>query len=263
MAAKSRARVPAKPKLSGRTTARTTPSAASRPLGEQVRSALASLKKLSTKKDRDNLARFNIATDKAFGVSMSNVQKVAKGLGRNHELALALWETGWYEARLLTAFVDEPARITPAQMDRSAREFDNWALCDTLSFKLWDQTPHAWAKVKAWSGKREEFVKRTAFALLWSLTVHDKGAGNEQFVRGLALIEHAATDERHFVKKAVNMALRAVGKRNAVLHAAATAVARRLATFPESGARWIGTDALRELTSPAVVARLKARRTPR
>ena len=125
-----------------------------------------------------------------------------------------------------------------------------------LCFHLFDRTPHAWGKVAQWSGKRDEFVKRAAFALLWGLTVHDKQAGDEPFGQGLRLIERAATDERNFVKKAVNMALRAIGKRNPALNAAAVAVARRLADSPEAAARWVGKDALRELTSPAVTRRL-------
>ncbi len=226
------------------------------PLEEQVQAALSALEQLSTRKDRENLARFAISASKAFGVSMANIQVVAKRLGRDHELAAALWETGWYEARMLTSFVDEPERVTPAQMDRWCRDFDNWGICDTLCFNLFDRTPHAWAKVTQWSGQGDEFVKRAAFALLWGLTVHDKQAGDEPFVQGLQLVERAAGDERNFVKKAVNMALRAVGKRNSALNAAAVAAARRLAASPESAARWVGKDALRELTSAAVLRRL-------
>jgi 3-methyladenine DNA glycosylase AlkD len=127
-----------------------------------------------------------------------------------------------------------------------------------MSFNLFDRSPHAWAKVTVWSKRRKEFEKRTAFALLWSLTVHDKRAANEQFVQGLALIEREATDERNFVKKAVNMALRAIGKRNRALNGAAVEVARRLASSADATARWVGKDALRELTSPALAKRLKA-----
>ena len=196
------------------------------------------------------MARYAIPSDKAFGVSMGNMQLLAKRLGRNHELAAALWDTGWYEARMLASFVDEPARVTPAQMDRWCRDFDNWAICDTVCFHLFDRTPHAWRKVAQWSRRRDEFVKRAAFALLWGLTVHDKGADDEPFLQGLLLVERAASDERHFVKKAVNMALRAIGKRNPALNAAAVAVAQRLADSPQAAARWVGKDALRELTSP-------------
>jgi len=158
-----------------------------------------------------------------------------------------------------SVFIDEPARVTAAQMDRWCRQFDNWGICDTACFHLFDRTPHAWSKVEQWARSDEEFVKRTAFALLWSLTVHDKNAGDKPFVHGLLLIERAATDERHFVMKSVNMALRAVGKRNRALNTAAIAVARRLAGSSEAAPRWVGKHALRELTSPAVTRRLAAR----
>jgi 3-methyladenine DNA glycosylase AlkD len=224
---------------------------------------LTSLKRLADNGVLNDMPRrYGIYTTKAFGVSMSNIQKVANPLGRNHELALALWETGWYEARMLTSFVDEPARVTSAQMDRWARDFDNWAIVDTLCFNLFDRTPHAWRKVAEWSNQEAEFVKRAGFALLWALTVHDKVAADEQFLQGLVFIERAASDERHFVKKGVNMALRAIGKRNAALNAAAVKVARRLADSTNAAARWVGKDALRELTSPSVTRRLKARHEP-
>ena len=221
---------------------------AQRAIKAEVQRVLASLEEMSTKHDRDNLSRFGITASKAFGVSMANIQKLAKRLGRNHELAAALWDTGWYEARMLAAFVDEPARVTAAQMDRWCRDFDNWGICDTLCFKLFDRTPHAWAKVAQWSGKPDEFVKRAAFALLASLALHDKGAADKPFVEGLRLIERAASDDRNFVKKGVNWALRAIGRRNAALNAAAVTVARRLAESPEASARWVGKDALRDLT---------------
>lgn len=225
-----------------------------------VQEALSSLKRMSTKRDRENLARFAINATKAFGVSMAHMRVLAKRLGRNHELAAALWESGWYEARMLATLVDEPERVTPAQMDRWCQDFDNWAICDTACFCLFDRTPHAWGKVEKWSQQSDEFVKRTGFALLWSLTVHDRRAGDEPFRKGLLLIERAATDERNFVKKAVNMALRAIGKRNAALHAAAVKMARRLAGSTNATARWVGKDALRELTGPSVMRRLAARR---
>jgi len=223
-----------------------------------VQSALKWLKRHSTRATLDGMARYAIPSDNAFGVAMKDMKALGKKLGRNHELAKALWETGVYEARMVCSFVADPALITPAQMDRWCRDFDNWGICDTMCFNLFDRTPHAWTKVRQWSRKRNEFEKRTAFALLWSLSVHDKRATDEQFVQGLALIERAAADGRHFVKKGVNMALRAIGKRNVALNAAAVAVARRLAAAPEAAARWVGKDALRELTSPAVTRRLKA-----
>jgi 3-methyladenine DNA glycosylase AlkD len=229
------------------------------PLPDDVSSIIASLQRLATTATREGLVRFAIPNHRAFGVSMGNIQKLAKQLGRNHELALKLWETGWYEARLLTAFVDDPACVTPAQMDRWCRDFDNWAVCDTLCFHLFDRTPHAFRKVAQWSTKRNEFEKRAAFALLWALALHDKQTGDAPFVESLVIVERAATDERNFVKKAVNMALRAIGTRNATLHAAAVDVAQRLAASPDATARWVGKDALRKLASPATTKRLAAR----
>lgn len=224
---------------------------------EQMETALTWLKKHSTKSTRDGMARFAIPSDHALGVAMKDIKALGKQLGCNHQLAVALWETGIYEARMLASFVGDPKQLTSAQMNRWCKDFDNWALCDALSFNLFDRSPFAWDKVDAWSGKRNEFEKRTAFALLWSLTVHDKQAADERFLQGLKLIEREATDERHFIKKAVNMALRAVGKRNRALHAAAVGSATRLACSGDPTAAWIGKDALRELGSASVTRRLK------
>jgi 3-methyladenine DNA glycosylase AlkD len=202
------------------------------------------------------MARFAIPSDKAIGVSVGDIRKLAKQIGPNHTLAQALWATDRYEARLLATFIDEPARVSAAQMDRWCKDFDSWALCDTACFALFDRTPHAWRKVAPWAARRPEFEKRAGFALLWALAVHDKACGDAAFLQALPLIEAAADDERNFVKKAVNMALRAMGKRNAALHAATVAMARRLAGSQDATARWIGKDALRELTSAQVTRRL-------
>ena len=224
----------------------------------ELAAALAWLERHRTRATLEGMARYAIPSDNAIGVAMRDIKALGKTLGRHHELAAGLWDTGIYEARMLASFVDDPAQVTAAQMDRWCKDFDNWALCDALSFNLFDRTPHAWTKVAQWSTRRREFEKRTAFALLWSLTVHDKRAGNAPFLDGLVLIERAADDERHFVKKAVNMALRAIGKRNLALNAAAVTVARRLADSDRPAAQWIGRDALRELAGPAVRKRLKA-----
>ena len=209
---------------------------------------MAWLKKHSTKATRAGMARYAIPSDNALGVAMRDIKALGMKLGRRQELAVALWNTGVYEARMLCSFVGDPERLTSAQMDRWCRDFDNWAICDTMCFNLFDRSPHAWAKVTQWSKKRGEFEKRTAFALLWSLSIHDKSAEDERFTAGLVLIERAAGDERNFVKKAVNMALRAIGKRSRTLNAAAVATARRLAASEDATARWIGSDALKELT---------------
>ena len=216
-------------------------------IAERVQSALAWLKKHSSKAARDGMLRYAIPNDHAYGVMMKDIKALGKTLGRDQALAVALWDTGVYEARMLASFVGDPEQLTAAQMDRWCKEFDNWAICDAMCFNLFDRSPHAWTKVEQWSKRKNEFEKRTAFALLWSLTVHDKRADDERFLRGLELIERAATDERNFVKKAVNMALRATGKRNRALHAAAIATSQRLASSDDPTARWVGKDALNEL----------------
>lgn len=204
------------------------------------------LKSLSSSKVRDGMARYAIPSDNAFGVAVGVMRNLAKQLGRNHELAMALWDTGWYEARMLATFVDEPERVTPAQMDGWCRDFDSWAICDTACFHLFDRTPYAFAKVEQWARSREEFVKRGAFALLACLALHDKRTGDEPFRRCLPLIEKAATDDRNFVKKGVSWALRGIGRRP-TLKREAIELAKQLSKSPEPAARWIGKDALRDL----------------
>ena len=220
---------------------------------------LAWLERRGTRKNREGMARYGIVAPKVFGVSVATLQQLGKKLGRDHALAGALWKTGWYEARMLAAFVDEPARVTTAQMDRWARDFDNWAVCDHLCFHLFDRSPPAWTRVAPWSRRREEFVKRAAFALLAGLGLHDKVAADARFLRALPLIERGAADERNFVKKGVSWALRVIGRRNRALNAAAVDLAARLADSDLPSARWVGRDAHRELTG-AVVRRALARR---
>jgi len=237
--------------------AKTPASKAAAGVDERLERALSELRKLSSEKIRAGMARFAIPSDNAWGVSMGDMRQLGKRLGRDHELATALWSTGVYEARTLAAFVDDPALVTSAQMDRWCRDFDSWAICDTLCFHLFDKTPHAALKVVAWASLEAEFVKRAAFALIASLSVHDKRAPDADYERFLALIEKAADDERNFVKKGVNWALRCIGKRNAALHAAAVAVSKRLAAAPSKAAAWVGRDALRDLASPSVARRLE------
>jgi 3-methyladenine DNA glycosylase AlkD len=203
------------------------------------------------------MARYAIVAKKAFGVSVGDIRKLGKELGRDHSLAEPLWRTGRYEARMLVAFVAEPDKLTPAQMDRWTKDFDNWAICDTLCFHLYDRSPHAWAKVKKWSTSRDEFVKRAAFALIASLALHDKKEKDAPFEKAFALIERAASDERNFVKKGVSWALRGIGHRNKTLHAKAIALSKQLAASNDPTERWVGKDALRDLTRVAVLRRLK------
>jgi alpha-galactosidase len=217
----------------------------------RVAEALAWLEAHSSKAVRDGMKRFAIPNDKALGVLMGNIQKLGKLLGRDHTLALELWKTDVYEARMLCAYVDEPGRVTLAQMDSQARDFDNWAICDTLCFALWVHTPHAFGKINKWAGHRDEFVKRAAFALLASVALKDKTAADADFLRTLPWIEKASRDERNFVKKAVNWALRGVGERNATLNKAAVVLAKKLAASREAAPRWIGKDALRQWNTDA------------
>jgi 3-methyladenine DNA glycosylase AlkD len=213
-----------------------------------VEAALAWLEENSSKKIREEMMpRYGINAKKAFGVSVANIHKLAKIVGRNHEFALALWDTGWYEARMLASFVDEPERVTPAQMDRWCRDFDNWGICDTVCFHLFDRSPHAYRKVEQWARRRDEFVKRGGFALMACLALHDKEASDERFARWFPLMEEGANDERNFVKKGVSWALRGVATRSPELKSAAMELAERLATSPERGARWVGKDVLRQL----------------
>jgi 3-methyladenine DNA glycosylase AlkD len=188
------------------------------------------------------------------------MQSLAKQLGKDHALAMELWTSGCYEGQMLAALIDEPQRVTRSQMNAWAGDFDNWAICDTACFHLFDKTPFAWEKARQWATSRREFVKRASFALMASITVHDKTAPDSEFLALLPIIEDGAHDERNFVKKAVNWALRSIGKRNQALNTAAIASAKRLAESEEPSCRWVGKDALRELTSSKVQTRL-ARRT--
>ena len=159
----------------------------------QHKEVISKLKKLSSKATRDGMARYGLPSENALGVPVGKMQKLAKEIGKNHELALVLWQTGIYEARMLASFLDEPDKVTAQQMDRWCRDFDNWGIVDTVCFKLFDQTPHAWKKVQQWSRRRDEFQKRAAFALLASLSVHDKKATDDHFLQCLPLIEAAAS----------------------------------------------------------------------
>ena len=215
--------------------------------------------KAGKKSVRESYARYGIVAAKAFGVPMGAVHAIAKRTGQNHELAAALWKSEWYDARLLAAFVAEPERLSPREMDRWTAEFDNWAVCDTACFHLFDRTPHAFAKIREWAKREPEYEKRAAFALLASVALHDKSADDREFSRCLPLIERAADDPRNFVKKAVLWALRGVGGRGTALQAAAVAVAERLAASKDATERWIGKGALRELTSATAKRRAAAR----
>jgi len=189
--------------------------------------------------------RYGIETSQAFGVSMAEMKKLAKLIGHDHGLAAKMWNSGWYEARMVAAMVDVATDVTAKQMDRWCADFDNWAICDTVCFNLFDRTPHAWPKVDEWAGAPEEFRARAAFALLWSLALHDKESPNDRFVHGLALVERESHDPRPYVNKALLMAMRAISHRNAKLAAATKKSAQRLSKDDDPMARRLGTRALK------------------
>jgi 3-methyladenine DNA glycosylase AlkD len=206
---------------------------------------LAWLERRGTARNVKAMARYGIVAKRAFGVPMGTLLSLKKKLGKDHTMSIALWKSGWYEARLLAALVGDPERVTRGQMNAWAAGFENWADCDTVCFHLFDRTPFAWEKARQWSASAREFVKRGGFVLMACLALHDKRTPDTRFRAFLPLIEKGARDERNFVKKGVNWALRSIGRRSAALNKAASAVARRLARSEESAPRWVGKDALR------------------
>ncbi len=228
-----------------------------------VASSLVWLEAHATKATRDAMPRFGIVAAHALGVKVGEIRALAKAIGHDHDLAQALWATDVYEARLLACFVDDPARVTVTQMNAWCRDFDNWAVCDTACFHLFDHTPHALGRVAAWANRSAEFERRAAFALVASLALHRKDLDATAFVALLPLIETAASDPRNFVKKAVSWALRGVGRREAALHTRSLTLAARLAASSDRTERWVGKDALRELSSEAVVKRIAAKAAPK
>jgi 3-methyladenine DNA glycosylase AlkD len=206
------------------------------------------------------MARYGIQTsDRVFGVPMGTLQSLAKRIGKDHALALDLWESGWYEGRMLAALVDDPAAVTRRQMNAWAAGFDNWGTVDTACFCLFDKTPLAWEKARPWAASPREFVRRAGFVLMACLALHDKAAADAKFLAFLPLIEKGARDERNFVKKGVSWALRSIGRRSRALNAAALKVAGRLAKSEDAAPRWVGKDAARELGSAKVRASLARR----
>jgi 3-methyladenine DNA glycosylase AlkD len=225
----------------------------------EVATILTELRSLGSEEARAGMARFGINTEKAFGVSMAATRPLARKYRRRHDLAERLWASGFHEARILAALIDDPKLVTRRQMDAWAAEFNSWDLCDQACMKLFARTPFATEKIAKWAKDKREFVRRAAFATIAGYTVHAKRAPDDEFLPLLDLIEARATDPRNFVKKAVNWALRQIGKRNMTLHAPALALAEKLAASDDKTARWIGKDAVKELTDPVQIARINAR----
>ncbi len=222
---------------------------------QTAKEILTHLKSLADPHNADGMVRFGINPKNTLGVSIPTLRGIAKSHRRDHALALELWDSGIHEARILAAFVDDPKLVTEAQMESWADVFDSWDVCDQVCSNLFDKTKFANQKVDEWSACSEEFVKRAGFVLMASLAVHDKTSGDERFEKWLPLIVREANDERNFVRKAVNWALRQIGKRNSRLCTKAIKVARELSKSESKSARWIGKDALRELENKKSAAR--------
>ncbi len=225
-----------------------------------VAEVLKRLKALGTPKVRAAMARFGIRAKVAYGLSAPQLHHLAREIGKDHALALALWRTGIHDARHLGALVDEPARVTELQMERWARDFDSWDIVDGCCRYLFLFARPAWKKALEWTRRDEEYVKRAGFSLMAYLAIHDKQAEDAKFVRFLPIIQRHAGDNRNFVKKAVNWALRQIGKRNLRLNRLAIRTAKQIRGMGSRAARWIAADALRELRSPAVQRRLRRKK---
>jgi len=218
------------------------------------------VERLKSKAKPGNLAgmvKYGIVIEQRLGVSVPDMRKIAKEVGRDHDLALKLWQTGIAEARIVAALVDDPTMLTEEQMDAWVKDFDSWDVCDQVCMNLFDKSSLAWKKVIDWSENDEEFVKRAAFSLIACLAWHDKKSEDERYIRLLPVIVKCADDDRNYVKKAVNWALRHIGKRNLNLNKAAINCANEIKRIDSKAARWIASDAIRELESETVQNRLK------
>jgi 3-methyladenine DNA glycosylase AlkD len=220
-----------------------------------LQAVLDRLNAIATPETAAGMARYGIKTDKVLGISIYDLRKVAKEIGVDHGLALQLWETGYSEARILASYIEDPQTISDEQLEAWVKDFDSWEICDQVS-GIFEQGPYAYRKVFEWSEREEEFVRRAAFAIIAGLVVHDKEMSDERVASFFPVIVRESIDGRNFVKKAVNWALRNIGKRNLSLNHQAQQVARQLLESESKSARWIGRDALRELTSEKVQKRL-------
>ncbi len=222
-----------------------------------VKEVLKKLKVKARSNRLEGMARYGMVTEQRLGVSVPEMRKMAKELGKDYRLAIELWKTGIHEARILAAMIDRPEKLTERQMEDWVKDINSWDVCDQVCMNLFEKTPLAWKKILEWSEREEEFVKRAAFALIACLAWHDKEVKDEEFIKLFPVIKREATDERNFVKKAVNWALRNIGKRNLKLNKAAIEVAKEIQQIDSKAARWIASDAIRDLESESVKRRLK------
>jgi 3-methyladenine DNA glycosylase AlkD len=224
-----------------------------------VEDVLEKLKKQARPDQLEGMARFGMTVEQRMGVSIPDLRKLAKQLGQDNELALELWKTGIAESKILASMIDDPNKLTEEQLEDWVKDIDSWDVCDQVCMNLFEKNPLAWKKIIDWSSREEEFVKRTAFSLIACLAWHDKKASDEKLIELFPVIVRGATDERNFVRKAVNWALRNIGKRNLNLNEAAINTAKEIQGLDSKAARWIASDALRELQSEAIQTRLKRR----
>ncbi|MBI5236936.1 MAG: DNA alkylation repair protein [Deltaproteobacteria bacterium] len=213
---------------------------------------LRALKSLGNPKAVAGMARFGINPRNTCGVSIPDLRKLAKEIGKNHPLAQGLWQSGIHEARILASMVDEPDLVTERQMEKWVRDFDSWDVCDQVCMNLFEDTPFAYRKAVEWSKRKEEFVKRAGFVMMARLAVSDKTADDSAFIKFFPLIKEGASDERNFVKKAVNWALRQIGKRNWSLRPKAIRLAGEIQGVDSKSAKWIASDAIKELRKKTV-----------
>jgi 3-methyladenine DNA glycosylase AlkD len=222
-----------------------------------VEDVLEKLRRKASPDQLEGMARYGMAVETRVGISIPELRLLAKEIGRDHELALELWKTGIDESRILAAMIDDHQKLTEEQMENWVKDINSWDVCDQLCMNLFEKSPLAWQKIRDWAKREEEFVKRTAFSLIACLAWHDKNTGDDDFIALFPVIKQAATDERNFVKKAVNWSLRNLGKRNRNLNRAAIEVTKEIQRLDSKAARWIAADAIKELESEAVQRRLK------
>jgi 3-methyladenine DNA glycosylase AlkD len=227
---------------------------------QKVKQIVEQLKSHSNPKAVEGMARYGIVSKKVLGVSLPTLRRMAKEIGEDHALAMELWLTKIYDARLIAMMIEDPRSISEKQVDEWVKDFDNWAICDGCCVHLFRKTPFAWKKAKTWVRRKEEFAKRAGFVMMATLAVHDKITEDKKFISLFPSIKLAANDERNGVKKGVNWALRQIGKRNLALNKQAILLAGELKNMNSAGARWIAADAIRELKSDAVQKRLKRKR---
>ncbi|MDP1552420.1 MAG: DNA alkylation repair protein [Methanobacteriaceae archaeon] len=223
----------------------------------EIEEIINELKSLSSPEDLEGRARFGIKSKKAFGVRIPELRRIAKKIGKNHLIAIKLWNFGYSETKILASMIDDPMDVTEEQMDQWVIEFDSWDICDQCCMNLFDKTPFAYKKVFEWSKRDEEFVKRASFTMMAVLAVHDKKVSDEKFEQFFPIIIRESKDNRNYVKKAVNWAIRQIGKRNMGLNKKAIIIAEEIHDLNFKSSRWIASDALRELKSIKVQNRLK------